>query len=156
MPSTWHSATLPSSRISPSPYFCFSSAFPPTSSGANGLSPEFSFGSGRALAPHSVGSHLLCPEGMLNGTFLFGAKSVFGMKLGQNSQNHLARFADVFALCSIRVKFQVSIQILKLLAILVPVPASIRKHQVGLGEIGLAEKSLTRASFRFIQPIDPQ
>src|SRR5712691_7189 len=79
--------------------------------------------------------------------------SVFRMSPGEHSLNLFARSTDVLAVCSIRLKFQIGIQTSQLRSILVSLPVGVRQHQVGLREVGVAEKRFTRAFFCFVQPI---
>src|SRR6266850_3704812 len=71
-----------------------------------------------------------------------GAKSFLIFRSEHNSPNDFANLANPLACRSVRLKFEVRIQVLKLPRILAPAPVDVRQHKVSPGKTGLPEESL--------------
>src|SRR5712664_2248554 len=70
------------------------------------------------------------------------AKSFLIFRSEHNSPNDFANLANPLACRSVRLKFEVRVQVLKLPRILAPAPVDIRQHKVSPGKTGLPQESL--------------
>src|SRR5882762_2879826 len=71
------------------------------------------------------------------------AKSLLIFRSEHNSPNDFANLANLLACRSVRLKFEVRVQILKLPRILAPAPVDVRQHKVSPGKAGLPQESLS-------------
>ena len=81
--------------------------------------------------------------------------SILRTHLCQPSQSHLARSADLLTGRARGLQLQVGVQGLDLCAIAAFPILHIRESKIGASKIGIAEKCLTRAFFRLVQPVEP-
>src|SRR5712692_11318298 len=70
------------------------------------------------------------------------AKSFLNFRSEHNSPNDFANLANPLACQSVRLKFEVRVQVLKLPRILAPAPVDVRQHKVSQGKTGLPQESL--------------
>src|SRR3989449_5531482 len=74
------------------------------------------------------------------------AKSFLIFRSEHNSPNDFANLANPLACRSVRLKFEVRVQVLKLPPILAPAPVDVRQHKVSQGKTGLPQESLSSTS----------
>src|SRR5258707_14403286 len=74
------------------------------------------------------------------------AKSFLIFRSEHNSPNDFANLANLLACRSVRLKFEVRVQVLKLPRILAPAPVDVRQHKVSPGKTGLPQESLPSTS----------
>src|SRR5467141_4409190 len=74
------------------------------------------------------------------------AKSFLIFRSEHNSPNDFANLANPLACRSVRLKFEVRIQVLKLPRILAPASVDVRQHKVSQGRTGLPQESLSSTS----------
>src|SRR5713101_5231820 len=70
-----------------------------------------------------------------------------------NSLNDFANLANPLAGRSVRLKFEVRVQVLKLPRILAPAPVDVRQHKVSPGKTGLPQESLSSTSLCLLKAI---
>src|SRR6266851_10083188 len=71
------------------------------------------------------------------------AKSFLIFRSEHNPLNDLANLANPFACRSVRLKFEVRVQVLELPGILAPAPVDVRQHKVSQGKTGLPQESFS-------------
>src|SRR5712691_3921476 len=71
------------------------------------------------------------------------AKSFLIFCSEHNSPNDFANLANPFACRSVRLKFEVRVQVLELPRILAPAPVDVRQHKVSQGKTGLPQESFS-------------
>src|SRR5260370_20713495 len=71
------------------------------------------------------------------------AKSFLIFRSEHNSPNDFANLANLLARRSVRLKFEVRVQVLKLPRILAPAPVDVRQHKESQGKTGLPQESLS-------------
>src|SRR6267143_4098209 len=81
------------------------------------------------------------------------AKSFLIFRSEHNSPNDLANLANPLACRSVRLKFEVRVQVLKLPRILAPAPVDVRQHKVSQGKTGLPQESLLSTSLCLFEAV---
>src|SRR6266446_432594 len=81
------------------------------------------------------------------------AKSFLVFRSEHNSPNDFANLANLLARRSVRLKFDVHVQVLKLPRILAPAPVDVRQHKVSQGKTGLPQESLASTSLCTIKAV---
>src|SRR5712692_207516 len=82
-----------------------------------------------------------------------GAKSFLIFRSEHNPLNDFANLANPLACRSVRLKFEVRVQVLKLPRILAPAPVNVRQHKVSQGKTGLPQESLSSTSLCILKAI---
>src|SRR5882762_5116653 len=77
-----------------------------------------------------------------NRTALLNRQTFLFFRFEHNLPNDVANLANPFTCRSVRLKFEVRVQVLKLPRILAPAPVDIRQHKVSQGKTGLPQESL--------------
>src|SRR5437899_10225023 len=81
------------------------------------------------------------------------AKSFLIFRSEHNSPNDFANLANPLACRSVRLKFEVRVQVLKLPRILAPAPVDVRQHEVSQGKTGLPQESLASTSLCLLKAV---
>src|SRR6266850_5726243 len=81
------------------------------------------------------------------------AKSFLIFRSGHNSPNDFANLANPLACRSVRLKFEVRVQVLKLPHILAPAPVDVRQHKVSQCKTGPPQESLSSTSLCILKAI---
>src|SRR5438552_675864 len=81
------------------------------------------------------------------------AKSFLIFRSDHNSPNDFANLANLLARRSVRLKFDVRVQVLKLPRILAPAPVDVRQHKVSQGKTGLPQESLSSTSLCLLKAV---
>src|SRR5712664_3720646 len=81
------------------------------------------------------------------------AKSFLIFRSEHNSPNDFANLANPLACRSVRLKFEVRVQVLKLPRIFAPAPVNVRQHKVSPSKTGLPQESLSSTSLCLLKAI---
>src|SRR6266699_4559254 len=81
------------------------------------------------------------------------AKSFLIFRSEHNSPNDFANLANLLARRTVRLKFDVRVQVLKLPRILAPAPVDVRQHKVSQGKTGLPQESLSSTSLCILKAV---
>src|SRR6266478_482371 len=71
------------------------------------------------------------------------AKSFLFFRFEHNSPNDFANLANPVACRSVRLKFEVRVQVVELHPVFAPAPVDVRQHKVSPGKTGLPQESLS-------------
>src|SRR5437899_8265369 len=82
------------------------------------------------------------------------AKSFLIFRSEHNSPNAFANLANPLACRSVRLKFEVRVQVLKLPRILAPAPVNVRQHKISQGKTGPPQESLASTFLRVLKPVE--
>src|SRR6266566_6509040 len=81
------------------------------------------------------------------------AKSFLIFRSEHNSPNDFANLANPLVCRSVRLKFEVRVQVLKLPRILAPAPVDVRQHKVSQGKTVLPQESLSSTSLCLLKAV---